>query len=69
MTEPPVSKLKRLTRSFNGLNGNIFNTSQEIDDKDYFEGWIYTGLFFMKCESLKLGIMGKKDLLVKYLKI
>ena len=48
------SKLKRLTYSFNGLNSNIFNTRQNINNKDYFNGWICTGLFFMKCEALGL---------------
>ena len=61
------SRIKRLSRSFNGLNGNIFNTSRDIDNKAYFEGWICTAIFFMKCESLHLAINQKKNYLIDYL--
>ena len=29
--------LKRLTHSFNGLKGNVFNTHQNLDKNDYFD--------------------------------
>ena len=63
------SKLKRLTRSFNGLNGNVFNTKRNnLGNNDYFEGWICTGIFFMKCESLHLPVIEKKKFLIDYVK-
>ena len=63
------SKLKRLTRSFNGLNGNVFNTKRNnLGNNDYFEGWICTGIFFMKCESLHLPVNEKKKFLIDYVK-
>ena len=63
------SRIKRLCRSFNGLNGNIFNTNRNLNDKDYFEGWICTGIFFMKCESQHLALNEKKNYLIEFLKI
>ena len=65
--ESTWGKLKRLTHSFNGLNGNIFNTRQNHNKKDYFDGWICTGLFFIKCEALELALNEKKKYLMKYL--
>ena len=63
------SKLKRLTRSFNGLNGIVFNTKRNnLGNNDYFEGWICTGIFFMKCESLHLPVNEKKKFLIDYVK-
>ena len=61
------SRIKRLSRSFNGLNGNIFNTTRNIDNKEYFEGWICTAIFFMKCESLNLALNQRKNFLLDYL--
>ena len=61
------SKLKRLTKSFTGLNGNIFNTKKNIEDKEYFDGWICTGIFFMKYESLNLSYNAKKNYLISFL--
>ena len=54
------SRLKRLTDSFNGLNCNIFNTNRDINDTEYFNGWICVGLFYMRYEYLKLGLSAKK---------
>ena len=56
-------KLKRLTHSFNGLNGNIFNTRQNLNKRDYFDGRICTGLFLIKCEALELALNEKKNLM------
>ncbi len=50
------SRLKRLTNSFNGLNINIINTNNDINDTEYFNSWICTGLFNMQYEHLKLGL-------------
>lgn len=52
--ESTRSRLKRISRNFDGLSGNIFNTQKDLNDSDYFEGWICTGTFFMNCESLHL---------------
>ena len=41
------SRLKRLNRSFIGLNGNIFNTKNEFNNEEYFNDLICTGIFFM----------------------
>ena len=38
--ESTWSGLKRLTRSFTGLNGNIFNTKKNLNNCEYFDGWI-----------------------------
>lgn len=54
------NRLKRLKRSFTGLNGNIFNTKKNLNNNEYFDGWICTGLFFMNCESLNLPFNEKK---------
>ena len=35
--ESTWGKLKRLTHSFNSLNGNIFNIRQNLINKDYFD--------------------------------
>ena len=51
--------------SFNVLNDNIFNTLQNINNKDYFNEWICTGLFFMKCEALGLAMNEQKKLFAK----
>ena len=67
LIESTWGKLKRLTQSFNGLNGNIFNSLQNLNNKDYFDGWICTGLFFIKCEALELALNEKKKYLMKYL--
>ena len=32
------SRLKRLTRSFTGFNGNIFNTKKNLNNYEYFDG-------------------------------
>ena len=40
--ESTWSRLKRLTKSFNGLNGNIFNTRKEFNNREYFDRWICT---------------------------
>ena len=39
------SRIKSLSRSFNGLNDNIFTTTRKMDNKKYFEGWICTAFF------------------------
>ena len=65
--ESTWGKLKRLTHSFNGLNGNVFNTRQNLNNQDYFDWWICTGLFFIECESLGLALNEKKKYLLKYL--
>ena len=52
-----------------GLNGNIFNTHRDANDKDYFEGWIYTWIFFMKCKSQQLALNEKKNYLLQFLRI
>ena len=62
------SRLKRLTRSFTGLNGNIFNTKKNLNNYEYFDGWICTGLFYMNCESLSLPFNEKKNYLLDYIK-
>ena len=67
--ESTWSRLKRLTKSFNGLNGNIFNTKKDFNNKDYFDGWICTGIFFMQCESRKLALNGKKIYLIDFIKV
>ena len=64
--ESTWSRLKRLTRSFNGLNGNIFNTKKDFDNEEYFNGWICTGIFFMQCESKKLALNKKKNNLIDF---
>ena len=38
--ESAWSGLKRLTRSFKGLNVNIFNTKRKLNNCEYFDGWI-----------------------------
>ena len=63
------SKLKSCTFSFSDLKGNIFNTNRDINDSGYFNRWICTGLFYMSCEHLKLGLTAKKNEIIKYLKI
>lgn len=63
------SKLKRLTRHFNGLNGNIFNTKKNLDDGDYFNGWICSGIFFMQCEDKKLAYNDKKSYILSFIKV
>ena len=65
--EGTCSRIKRLSRSFNGLNGNIFNTNRNLNNRSYFEGWICTAIFFMKCESLHLAMNQKKNFLINYL--
>ena len=51
-----LSRLKRLTDCFNGLNGNIFylNLHHDFNNEDYFNGYICSGIFFMECERMKL---------------
>ena len=67
--ESTWSGLKRLTRSFTGLSGNIFNTKKNLNNCEYFDGWICTGIFFMNCESLNLSFNKKKNYLLDYLKV
>ena len=67
--ESTWSRLKRLTKSFNGLNGNIFNTRKDFNNTEYFDGWICTGIFFMQCESRKLALNGKKSYLIDFIKV
>ena len=67
--ESTWSRLKRLTKSFNGLNGNIFNTKKDFNNRDYFDGWICTGIFFMQCESRKLALNWKKIYLIDFIKV
>ena len=62
-------KIKILCRRFNGLNGKIFNTLRDVNDKDYFEGWICTEIFFMKCVSQQLALNEKKNYLLQFLRI
>jgi len=62
------SRLKRLTENFNGINGNVFNGNNLIDNNEYFNGWICQGIFFMNIEHLKLPINGKKEYLINYIK-
>ena len=48
--ESTWSRLKRLTKSFNGLNGNIFNTRKDFNNTEYFDGWIWQEkIFLCKC--------------------
>ena len=63
------SLLKRLTDCFTGLNGNIFylNLHHDLDDEDYFNGYICIGIFFMECERMKLGSNPKLDFLISIL--
>ena len=63
------SKIKRLMDNFNGINGNIFNGKNNINNIDYFNSWICLGIFFMNTEHLQLGINAKKKYLISYLKI
>ena len=67
--ESTWSRLKRLTKSFNGLNGNIFNTRKEFSNREYFDGWICTGIFFMQCESRQLALNEKKTFLIDFIKV
>ena len=60
-------KIKKINSCFNGLNDNIYNTLQKLNNKDYFDGWICTGLFFIKYEALELALNEKKKYLMKYL--
>jgi len=48
----------------------MFNIMEEkgINITDYINGIICAGLFYMEAEHFNLGINGKKELLVKYLK-
>ena len=54
--EDTLSRIKRLSRGFIGLNRNIFNR-------------ICIGSFFMKCETLHMALNIKKAFLIDYLKI
>ena len=65
------SQLKRLTHNFNGINGKLFYSDNidELNTEIYFNSWICYGLFFMKCENLKIGVNKKKELLLNYLKL
>ena len=63
------SKIKRLMDNFNGINGNIFNGKNNINNIDYFNSWISLGIFFMNTEHLQFGINAKKNYLISYLKI
>ena len=64
------SRLKRLTYNFCGISGFTLKKFAEkgINVNDYANGIICSGLFFMECEHKNLGINGKKNLLVEYLK-
>ena len=65
------SRLKRLTNDFCGISGHFLDKLVEkgLNVDEYVNGIICTGLFFMECEHNKLGINGKKYLLIEYLKI
>ena len=65
------SRLKRLTNDFCGTSGHFLDKLVEkgLNVDEYVNGIICTGLFFMECEHNKLGINGKKYLLIEYLKI
>ena len=65
------SRLKRTTNNFWGINGSILTkmANKNIIVYDYINGIICSGLFFMECEHKKLGLNGKKNLLIDYLKI
>lgn len=41
-----------------------FNHIHDFNDEDYFNGFICSGIFFMECERLKLGLNAKKDFLI-----
>lgn len=58
--EGVLIRLKRLTNSFNGFNGNIFNNNRDINDNEYFNNWICSGLFYMRCDHLKFGLSANK---------
>jgi len=62
--------IKRITNSFNGMNGSIYNKFQnnEIEYDNYINGWICAALYYMRCEHFKLGDNAKIELLSKYLK-
>lgn len=66
------SKIKRVTENLNGMNGSIFKKfdNNNFESTSYYiNGWIYKGLFFVKCEHLNFGDHAKIELLKKYLKI
>ena len=42
---------------------------KDFNNKDYFDGWICTGIFFMQCESRKLALNGKKSYLIDFIKV
>ena len=64
------SCLKRLCDCFNGLNGKqfYFNNIHNTNDTDYFNGYICAGTFFMDCEKNKLGLKGKGDYIIQFIK-
>ena len=62
------SKIKLLKSSFNGLNGNIFNSNRDINDTNYFNVQICTGLFYMRYKHYKLGLTAKRKEIIKFLK-
>ena len=57
------SRIKRTTNKFWGINGEILSKleTKGITIKDYVNGIICSGFFFMECEHKKLGLNGKKN--------
>ena len=64
------SRLKRLCDCFNGLNGKqfYFNNNHNLNDYDYFNGYICAGIFYMDCEKNNLGFKAKGDYIIPFLK-
>ena len=63
------SRIKRTTNKFLGINGAILSKleSKGFMINEYVNGIICSGLFFMEYEHNKLGLNGKKKLLIDYL--
>ena len=60
ITEMKIIIFYRQLGFFLIININIFNTNSDINDTEYFNGWICVGLFYMRYEYLKLGLSAKK---------
>ena len=62
-------RIKRTTYKFWGINDVIISKleSKGININEYVNGIICSGLFLLECEHTKLGINGKKNLLINNL--
>ena len=64
------SQIKRLSNNFSRISmGSIRKfISDELEKKNYLDGWICYSLFFREVERKKLSRKGKIRLLINYIK-